>query len=75
MTNCILSLPLRTVTDKQLCSISSRKEEKILQSLRQENVTGTPYFLLKRPASAFDIFQSRFNNNTVCNYGALRVSI
>ena len=41
MTNCILSLPLRNVTDKHLCSISSEKEEKILQSLRQENVMGT----------------------------------
>ena len=34
MTDCILSLPLMTVTDKHLCNISSKKEEKILQSLR-----------------------------------------
>ena len=34
MTDCILSLPLITVTDKHLCNISSKKEEKILQSLR-----------------------------------------
>ena len=34
MTDCILSLPLMTVTNKHLCNISSKKEEKILQSLR-----------------------------------------
>ena len=34
MTDRILSLPLMTVTDKHLCNISSKKEEKILQSLR-----------------------------------------
>ena len=34
MTDCILSLPLMTVTDKHLCNISSKKEEKILQSFR-----------------------------------------
>ena len=34
MTDCILSLPLMTVSDKHLYNISSKKEEKILQSLR-----------------------------------------
>ena len=57
MTDCILSLALRTVTDKQ-----------------DRKMSREPLFLFKTP-SAFDIFQSGFNNNTVCNYGALRVSI
>ena len=34
MTDCILSLPLMTVSDKHLYNISSKKGEKILQSLR-----------------------------------------
>ena len=63
VTNCILSPPLKTVTDISIYIISSKKEKKILLSSREEIV------------SAFDVSQSRFNNNTVCNYGALRVSI
>ena len=73
MTDCILSLPLETITDKQLCIICNKRKRR--KSSRYDGkMLRDPLFLFKTP-SAFDIFQSQFNNDTVCNYGALRVSI
>ena len=74
MTDCILSLPLRTITDKHICIISNKKKRRYCSRYNRRKFYGTRYFFLKKP-SAFDIFQSRFNNNTVCSYGTLRVSI
>ena len=73
MTGCILSLPLRTVTDKHICIISSKKKRRYCSPYNRKMLQN-PLFLFKTP-SAFDIFQSQFNNNMVCNYGTLRVSI
>ena len=67
----LLSLPLKT-QDKHICIISSKKEKDCSRYKRKMLLD--QLFLFKMP-SAFDIFQSQFNNNTVCNYGALRVSI
>ena len=72
MTDCILSLPLRTVTDKHLC-ISSKKRREDIAVVKIRKCNGNRYFF--ETSSAFDIFQSRSNNNNFCNYGALRVSI
>ena len=73
MTDCILSLPLKTVTDKHLYVISNKKMRRYC-SRYDGKMLRDPLFLFETP-SAFDIFQSQFNNDTVCNYGALRVSI
>ena len=73
MTDCILSLPLRTVTDKHLYIISNKKKRRYF-SRYDRKMLRDPLFLFKTP-SAFDMFQCQFNNDTVCNYGALKVSI
>ena len=73
MTGCILSLPLRSVTGKHLYIISNKKKRRYC-SCYDGKTLRDPLFLFETP-SAFDIFQSQFNNDTVCNYGALRVSI
>ena len=50
VTNCILSPPFRAVTDISIYIIfPGKKEEKILQSLREEKVKGTFFFISRRP--------------------------
>ena len=73
MTDCILSLPLRTITDRHICIISNKKKRRYCSRYNRKMLRD-PLFLFKMPG-AFDRFQSQFSNNTVCNYGALRVSI
>ena len=73
MTGCILSLPLRPITDRHICIICNKKKRRYCSRYNRKMLRG-PFFLFKTP-SAFDIFQSQFSNNTVCNYSALGVSI
>ena len=56
MTGCILSLTLRTITDKNICIISNEKKRKYCSRYNRKMLRD-PLVLFKIP-SAFDIFQS-----------------
>ena len=57
MTDCILPLPLRTVTDKHLYIISNKKKRRYCS--RYDGKMLQDLLFLFKTTSAFDIFQSQ----------------